>query len=404
MTNKQARGIVLGALATALGLVACGETVTLGLGGSASSSSSTTTGTASGMTSSTSSTITASYGFGFGGSSAGDLGCVSGQRTTLVDRVFANTRAALDDTYAYWGNQVGSSPGPYAWQIMRAPKEGGAAEVVVSGSGLVASVSSDATRLYWIEYPPYGPNQKNLMVVDKGGGVPVVLYTSDQWLEFNAADPDTIIVLDGWPSSAWSIVALPKDGGPTTVLASGTSAIAAPSIAADADRVYWLDSDSSGLRVMSILKAGGPSAVVCAAAGPSGMSRLVVDDERVYWAGTTTFLSSAIFSAPKGGGLATMLAQPNMSVTDIAVDDACLYWTGDTGATDPATGNHVGLVAAIPKSGGSAARIHGGMLEARDLAIDESGLYLTAPAATQPPDWNKVNVPALMGAVDKVPR
>jgi hypothetical protein len=181
--------------------------------------------------------------------------------------------------------------------------------------------------------------------------------------------------------------------GTPTVLATAN----APwQVAVDATHVYWatqkqgpvfsvpiaggavttLDGDSSftlALGGTNVYSLGPYGVYACAKTGCSGTPTeivsnfvegmgLAVDATSIYFAGP------GLMKAPLGGGSASVLAAS--SAYEIALDDANVYWTDDTG-----------FVLAVPKAGGSYTQLATGQGPA-GIAVDGTNVYYTTSDGT----------------------
>jgi hypothetical protein len=170
-----------------------------------------------------------------------------------------------------------------------------------------------------------------------------------------AVDDTEIYAADG----SGKIVACAKSGCPMgpRVVASGAG-MRSMGIAVDATHVYW--ATTSDGTILSAPKGGGPVSTVETGGYPY---EIAVDATDVYWADN----DGPIAKAPKGGGLATVLA--DMSAHGggmaIALDDANVYF----GTSD-------GYYWQISKSGGKPLLLAtDGGNEPWGIAVDARNVY-----------------------------
>lgn len=114
-----------------------------------------------------------------------------------------------------------------------------------AGPGLpaVGTLAVDDTDVYWTD-----PFAGNVMKAPKGGGAPTTISTGQQQATFLALDATNVY----WQTGAGAIVKMPKTGGGLTAIASGQTNVTG--FAVDATNVYWV---TSGASVMKVAIAGG---------------------------------------------------------------------------------------------------------------------------------------------------
>ncbi len=138
---------------------------------------------------------------------------------------------------------------------------------------------------------------------------------------------------------AFSIRAAPKNGGPAKIIASGVDpepwVYAATTIEARNGAVVWTHTEAYGPHLLHVLPATGTT--TRALAEPDGLGysdriAIAIDDAYVYWTTQTGFVKRVRIC----GGAPEILASNQDQPIAIAVDDNAVYWL-DLG-TKPGTG------------------------------------------------------------------
>jgi hypothetical protein len=223
----------------------------------------------------------------------------------------------VDDASVYWTRADGA-------EVLRAPKAGGKAELLVKGLKSPGGVAVDAGFLYVTETAWQG----RVVKAPKGGGEMVAVATNQHHPTEVLLDDDTVYWIDAGSSSDGAVMKAPKAGGAPVVLADKLRRPRA--LALDAGNVYWLQSrliDPGGDRdsVSRIAKAGG--AVTTLIDNQTGASALGVDERNVYWA---TMFSGEIFGLPRaGGGEPVVISDKQNGPSAMAVDRSGIFWTTD---------------------------------------------------------------------------
>jgi hypothetical protein len=268
-----------------------------------------------------------------------------------------------------------------------------------TGGGPVAIASLD--RPYWLAlddayvYATYlGATEYSggVVKIPKAGGAPIVLASGGFTADFMAID-DTMVYFDSSTSTDSEFRAVPKAGGPVTVIDAGECS----GIAVDAKRVYC--GPYNGAQITAYDKPTFAKTIV--GLGTGGTRGLAVDDTRVYWGSEA---QPAVFSMPKTGGGLTLLT--NASPWNIAIDADRIYWGNNANSGTgvwamPKQGGTPTLVASsaplgtltitiddtsvywvtggavhrTPKSGGADTVLATGQGDVRSIVVDASGVY-----------------------------
>jgi hypothetical protein len=250
------------------------------------------------------------------------------------------------------------------------------------------SLALDAENVYWRDQP------NGVGAIPLAGGPSQIIWYSPNATEGGLAvrggqvywvGPDGIYSA---PSTARMVQPAPlEDGGGLA-------------LAVDDTFLYW--TTYAGLACIggigrSLLDGGAPITLV---SGPEGPSDIALDDAHVYW---TNVLTATVNSAPKDGGAPTTLAtgQLGVFIHGLAVDATNVYWatpedgrvmmrplaggppvqlvSGDVGVTGVATDGQY-VYWALPTSRGELRRVPIGGGEVTTIGI-------ACPPATCVPGW-----------------
>lgn len=111
------------------------------------------------------------------------------------------------------------------------------------------------------------------------------------------------------------------DGGQVSIVAR--DAATPTDIAFDDAGIYWVETTSGN--VVALL-AGATSPVVLAT-GPAGADAIALDGERIFWVSS----AGTVMRVQKDGGGAATLASGQASPVDVAVDSRFVYWADGIG-------------------------------------------------------------------------
>jgi hypothetical protein len=278
-------------------------------------------------------------------------GAGSGRLETLTTGPQVAETLVLDETNAYWLNQVlcvDSCSGPTG-QVMQCSKNGCRAPIVLATlEGLGPSgLAVDATGVYWTDNGTlkrvaigggqpttvaaanagnialdgtniYFTSGSSIAKIPIGGSAPTRLVTGLMSPGLIAVDTASVYFTD---TVAGTVQKVPLGGGAPTTLAEGQTPSA---MALDSSNVYWTNynNDEPGGTVVRVPISGGN--VIVLASGLRTAFGIAVDATNVYW--TSNF---AVMSMPKEGGCPATLVPANSLVTpmSVAADATSLYWT-----------------------------------------------------------------------------
>ncbi|HEX8795887.1 MAG TPA: hypothetical protein VF765_33290 [Polyangiaceae bacterium] len=107
------------------------------------------------------------------------------------------------------------------------------------------------------------------------------------------------------------------DGGQVSIVAS--DAASPVDVALDDAGVYWVEATSGNVMA---LRAGAPSPVVVASGPPGTTAAIALDGDRIYWVSS----AGSVMRVEKDGGAPTTLASGQDTPVDVAVDSRFVYW------------------------------------------------------------------------------
>lgn len=241
-------------------------------------------------------------------------------------------------------------------------------QVTVLAKGLAgsAAIGIDKRNVYWVD-----DADGTLQRVPKQGGVTMLVFSGSGTAlapGASAAVDDTDVY---WTSAAQAGTAKTnllrrqdKNGGqPTTVAQSATSPFSC--VVLDSEYMYWVQ----GNLVFRASKKGGAPAAV--GGGLAGADCVAVDEKNAYvsLAGTDAkqHADGSIVWVPKAGGPAKLLVKDVHAPADVQVDATDAYWIdGDK-------------VMKAPKTGGAATQVAQAPGPIGDIVLDESSVYFTVP-------------------------
>lgn len=255
-------------------------------------------------------------GAGGSGGAGGEGGNQGG--ATAVTTVISGlqpVRIVVDATHAYvTSHDQGGA-------ITRAPKDGGAAETLVTGQAEPRGIAVDDNHVYWVTR---GGAVRQL---DKAGGNEVILFDETVTTELLDVGVNTTTVY--WSDNENDRISrIPIDGGTESTLSTSQQNIRM--IFVDGVDVFWVN-DGPGDVVVSE-NHGVPT--VLGTTG-NGATDVVADATHVYW---TSNFQGTVQRVLRSGGSMEELANNQTGVTTLAIDDTHVYWLAkDDGAIMRAT-------------------------------------------------------------------
>ena len=252
------------------------------------------------------------------------------------------------------GQPVAAGPSADSGAPSRPPCVDTGAQVLSSTAPY--SLTLDATRLFWAD-------DVAIQSMDKvTTAITTLVQVADCPCGRLAVDEQFVYFLA--QPSLTSLLAVPKTGGSSAVLAQGLP-VGISGLAVDDTSVYLSSVDAG--TVLAVAKTGGPPTTVA----QGSQARLIgVDASNIYW--TTTVQHSLTFSStigflPKRGGATTIITTPPLLFGDMTMDADRIYFTGLDSSQ-----HFLYSLYSVPKSGGQP------LLLASDVAGDGLAVDMTA--------------------------
>jgi hypothetical protein len=169
------------------------------------------------------------------------------------------------------------------------------------------------------------------------GGTPATLASGQNWPGGVVVDRANAYWTNGGAASSslsWSsngaVLSVPLDGGSVTVLAGNQTETGG--LALQGDEVLWLvghqgDVSTKGA-LLKVPKQGGPSVLLAQGLAPEG---LAVSPSVAYWTDNGVGRDD-VFATPVAGGASTALPSGADLALDIVLEGRNLYWSTFEGA------------------------------------------------------------------------
>jgi hypothetical protein len=208
-------------------------------------------------------------------------------------------------------------------------------------------------------------------------GQPVVIASGLDGPGYIAVDTESLYFAES-NVSADRLLRLSKTGGDPVTLAPAAGAYG---IVVDETKVYWVTYDNIG-SVRSVAKEGGPVEML-ETTTPRGTD-LAQDEASLYWLGTGSLLAGyadgVVMEMSKQGGAPVVLASEQRLLDQLALSDGLVYWTHRTAPVDedPSTSvDAASELVSVAKGGGPATVLFQGQ-NVSGLATDDDYVYWTA--------------------------
>jgi hypothetical protein len=257
---------------------------------------------------------------------------------------------------------------PNTTEIYRVPKTGGAVSLVATVPGDVASVAITGVYLYMAGFAGVFRIHKqhgSVQLLADGDGFPSEVEVAGNRVYFSRLFADTI-------------ESVPVDGGAIDVLASGLNA---PNDLAIRDGyVYFTELDSGGVK--RVPQAGGPVESLSNVPDSRGIA---VDDVSIYWTVYCGPSCGETRTMPKDGGISSILSPSQDMPHALAIDATRVFWV-----TAPVQGTSSAGVYAVSKSGGSTTTLASGYSVCSDIAVDDACVYFADAVFDGGNTWQRV--------------
>jgi hypothetical protein len=276
-----------------------------------------------------------------------------GAPLVLATNVHYRDHIAVDSAYVYYSALDDNT-------VRRVPKGGGPSVTIAPLAGERYLV--DSGYVYWTSGT--SPLGASVFRISSESSSPESLATAD-W------SPAPSIALDDhfvFVAPSWGTVSrMPKSGGTPVALADAPPPAFTDAVLADGSNVYLAGDDG---RLLAIPKTGGPTVLL--AHGVINASQMV-EDARFIYAQT-----AGLVRIPKDGSQATTLVA-DASPSAIAVDESFVYWTANEGTVK----DERVTLRKLPKSGGAPTTLWSAAFSSSVLAVDDSCLYLVRVRTTE---------------------
>ena len=212
----------------------------------------------------------------------------------------------VDGTYVYW--VVGRA---LEAKVQRAPKEGGAGELLARVTQSVGAMTGDEHHLF------VNTSEGVVFKIAKTGGSRERLaeVSGERSLDVGIAADDTAVYF----TALSSVRRVEKRGGEVTVLASGQAHPGG--VAVDSHYTFWTNQISG--EVCRVAKDGGAILVLARGQAFATEPKILVNDGRVVW---VTAYPLAIWSVSVDGGTTLRLADAEGHARGLSVEGDGVLW------------------------------------------------------------------------------
>jgi hypothetical protein len=197
---------------------------------------------------------------------------------------------------------------PLDEKVLRIPKAGGKAEVVIADHPGLSAIAADDSSVYWT-------SEEGIIRAPHSGGTPKALVTG--------LTPPMGLSLDRGNLYWYSVI----DGKVMRASASGGTPrkwfepeLTLHDYFAHDGQLFWALGSQGKVEIRRTAASGGAPLTVTS--GQSIPVELTADGSNVYW---TT--GDAVMKAPKEGGSATAIVQGTDRSISVVVDESSVYWT-----------------------------------------------------------------------------
>lgn len=262
--------------------------------------------------------------------------CVGGacQPVVIVSGLTSTVSIAVDSHHVYWTTGMHGQPdgGLAGGMVSRVLKTGGTVETLASGLTAPNYLAVDGGLAYWTTYGTY---PGSIMGVPVNGGPATVLCTPSEPIDSDrlAIGSGSVFWNNGSHNQIWFC---PIGGGVSSKLTPVQIGVAPRAIAVDDQMIYWTNGISDTLMACPhsgcVVTSGYPKILANYTSSCIGQEWLAVDDVYACWTSpcSGSGSSGALMRAPKTGGAVELLADNQESPVGVVVDPTHIYWaTGD---------------------------------------------------------------------------
>jgi hypothetical protein len=302
---------------------------------------------------------------------------------TFPDDAISMSIAVAAATVYAGTTSIGTTSPLYAGAVASVPAAGGTTQPLSAPEYNFGGVVTDGARLYYPQTSgmPTGPNGAIYQILGVAaldlatGAAHPITTDAPPWSTSSQINSTMIAATTAWPGVFWIGGTTGADAASTlsawdarsdavTTIATGQTL---SGLAVDATSVYWADVGGDvGITVYSAPLGGGQATMLTNVPGGTHGVLLGVSDADVVF--VTDYATGTIDAVSKAGGSARSLVTASAAwVNDFAwVDDTSLYWTEDESPTTlkrvPVAG---GTPTVVPSQG-----------EIQSLAFDACNIYV----------------------------
>lgn len=225
---------------------------------------------------------------------------------------------------------------------------------------LPENLNVDDSYVYWTN----DEHEVSRCAIGGCGGAPTVLAKTDPYPSSLGVDASHLYWIERGSDES-RVVRMPKSGGPREVIGHATG-VRLVGLALDATHIYTASAHG---HVYRFAKERGALQELGGSTGEG--ATVLVDDQSVYW--STWGQPAAIYAMPKDGSLGPYALAASLSYPlGIAIDARSLFWTmrGVLGADDNGS-----ILMRDLTSGGESRVLADRQHDPTDIAVDEAAVY-----------------------------
>ncbi len=296
-----------------------------------------------------------SAGSGGGAGAGGTPSCAFGaEPVTLAAGISRAYAIAVDEAFVFVTSAVDGG------ELLRIPKAGGPALALLTGLGRPRHLALDAERV-WVTSPMDG---RVLAATKDGAAVQQIVAASPGHPAGIArAGTTTVWVRQGPGVKGGALFAWEPESVAPTLLASGLDSPGA--LVVSEGHAFWIDNTTGNTPgIWHFAPATTAVPQLLAPLPAANGNDLALDDSHVYYA-----MNAEVGRVHRDGGARQVLSSGAFA-HGVALGGPHLYWV-EGGATSS------GRLARVPRAGGSVETLATGLVVPRDVALDEACVYWT---------------------------